>query len=319
MSEAPLSLVSDRGPFVRHPDNPILTSADLPYTANTVFNSAAVQLQNETLMLLRVEDRRGFSHLTVARSADGVGAWKIDTQPTMMPSPVEHPEEQWGIEDPRIVELSGEGRYAVTYTGYSPAGPLVSLALTDDFERFERVGAVLPPDNKDAALFPVRIDGRYAMLHRPMSGMCNGGDIWIAYSPDLRHWGDHKVLLQARSGPWWDAGKIGLSPPPVRTDKGWLMMYHGVRNTCAGSLYRLGLALLDLDDPCRVIRRSNEWIFGPSRSYELHGDVGYVTFPCGLLLVNGELRMYYGAADTSMALATAPLAEVLQWLDDHSG
>ena len=313
------TMVSSEGPFVRHPGNPILTAADLPYSANTVFNSAATRCGEETLLLLRVEDRSGFSHLTVARSADGVGGWNIDEQPTLVRSPEEHPEEQWGIEDPRITFLEREDRYAVTYTGYSPRGPLVSLALTEDFHGFERIGAVMPPDNKDAALFPVRFGRRWAMIHRPVSTMTGGGDIWISFSPDLRHWGDHQLLLQARTGPWWDSGKIGLSPPPLRTAEGWLMMYHGVRHTCAGALYRLGLALLDLDDPRRVIRRSREWIFGPSRRYEIEGDVGYVTFPCGWVLDGqDELRLYYGAADTSMALATASLAELLVWLEDHS-
>ncbi len=306
------------GPFVRHPGNPILTSADLPYPANTVFNSAATAHADETLLLLRVEDRSGFSHLTVARSADGVGGWRIDEQPTLVRDPENHPEETWGIEDPRITYLEREDKYAVTYTGYSPRGPLVSLALTADFHGFQRIGAVLPPDNKDAALFPVRFNRRWAMIHRPVSTMTGGGDIWLSFSPDLRHWGDHQLLIQARSGPWWDSGKIGLSPPPLRTDEGWLVMYHGVRHTCAGALYRLGLALLDLEDPRRVIRRSREWIFGPSRRYELEGDVGYVTFPCGWIADGDRVRMYYGAADTSMALATASLTELLDWLRERS-
>ncbi len=303
--------------FTRHPDNPILTRDDLPYRANTVFNAGAAMVAGETLLLLRVEDLRGHSHLTVARSADGVSGWRLDGAPTLLPSP-DHPEEQWGVEDPRITALEegdhGQPRYAVTYTGYSPVGPLVCLALTRDFRSFERLGAVLPPENKDAALFPVKLGGRWAMIHRPVPGMASAAHAWIAYSPDLRHWGDHRVLLEARSGPWWDAGKVGLSAPPLRTEEGWLLLYHGVKNTAAGCIYRLGLALLDPEDPARVIRRGDSWIFGPLEAYELNGDVGNVVFPCGWIADGDALRVYYGGADTCMALATARVSDLLEWL-----
>ena len=122
----------------------------------------------------------------------------------------------------------------------------------------------MPPEDKDAALFPVRFNGRWAMLHRPMPAAASvGAHIWLSWSPDLKHWGDHHILLRARRGGWWDANKIGLSPPPLRTDEGWLLLYHGVRMTASGAIYRLGLALLDLDDPTKVIYRSDEWVFEP--------------------------------------------------------
>ncbi len=302
----------------RYEGNPILTTADWPYPANSVFNAGATLLRSgETLLLVRVEDRRGISHLTVARSRDGITNWQIDPQPTLRPDPEHYPEEVWGIEDPRITWIEELGCYAITYTSFSTSGPLVSLALTSDFRHFERRGVIMPPEDKDAALFPRRFDGRWALIHRPISTYPTlRANIWISFSPDLKHWGDHTVLLEARQGAWWDATKIGLSPPPIETPKGWLIIYHGVRMTPAGCLYRLGLALLDLEDPRHVIRRSDEWIFGPDAPYERVGDVADVVFPCGAILDprTGELRLYYGAADTSIALAIGHISEILDWL-----
>ena len=304
--------------FKRHPANPLLSAADWPYAAHTVFNPGATLLATgETLLLVRVEDHRGMSHLTAARSSDGITDWRIDPAPTLSAQPDTYPEELWGIEDARIVYLDSLGCYAVTYTAYSRAGPLVALATTQDFHTFERHGAIMSPEDKDAALFPRQFDGRWALIHRPVPH--SGGakaNIWLSFSPDLHNWGDHTMLLEARDGAWWDAGKIGLSPQPIETVDGWLMIYHGVRNTPAGALYRVGLALLDLDDPRTVLRRGDEWVVGPAAPYEVAGDIPNVVFPCGAVLepVSGQLRLYYGAADTSVGLMTAHIAEVLDWL-----
>ncbi|QQR88599.1 MAG: glycosidase [Myxococcales bacterium] len=304
--------------FLRHDGNPILTRDQMPYSANSVFNPAAAIVDGETLLLLRVEDRSGLSHLTVARSKNGITGWRIDEQPTFCPDPENHPEEIWGVEDPRITYLEEEKRWIVAYTAFSRGGPLVALATTEDFCTFERLGPVTTPDDKDAALFPVRFGGRWALLHRPMTaGIRMGAHIWISFSPDLKHWGDHQILLHARDGAWWDANKIGLSPPPLKTDRGWLLLYHGVRNTAAGCLYRLGLALLDLENPTHVLRRSKEWVFGPREHYERTGDVADVVFPCGWVLDGEEVRIYYGAADTSIGLATANIHELFNHLDEQ--
>lgn len=301
--------------FRRCARNPILTARDWPYAANSVFNAGAAIVDGQTLLLVRVEDRRGISHLTAARSRDGIGGWVIDPAPTLPPAPQSHPEELWGIEDPRLTWLEEHRTWAVTYTAYSSAGPLVSLAFTADFRTFTRLGPVMPPEDKNAALFPVRFGGRWAMLHRPVATIgTTGASIWISFSPDLRHWGDHRVVVPARLGGWWDARKVGLGPPPLETSEGWLILYHGVRQTSAGSIYRLGLALLDREDPTRLLRRSEEWVFGPLEPYELNGDVPGVVFPCGWTLQGDEVRLYYGAADTAVALATASLREILDFV-----
>lgn len=302
--------------FRRHPANPILTAHDWPYPAHTVFNAGACQIGDETILLVRVEDRRGHSHLTVARSNDGISNWHIDSQPSFPANAGEFPEETWGVEDPRLTWVADRNEWVIAYTAFSPSGPLVSLATTTDFETFSRLGPVMPPEDKDAAVFPVRFDNRYAMLHRPVSGGSSGAHIWLSFSPDLTHWGDHHVLLHARRGAWWDANKIGLSPPPLETPEGWLILYHGVRHTPGGCLYRLGLALLDRENPARVLRRSDEWIMAPELPYERHGDVNGVVFPCGWILngATGEIRMYYGGADACLALATAQLPDLLDYL-----
>ncbi|MEE9293355.1 MAG: glycosidase [Phycisphaerae bacterium] len=304
--------------FKRFHGNPILTTADWPYPAHTCFNAGATLLADgTTLLLIRVEDRRGISHFTVARSTDGINDWKVDPQPSLVSEPKRYPEEEWGIEDPRIVWVEELEKYVITYTAFSSAGPAVSLATTEDFGSYERFRTVIPPDNKDAALFPERIKGRWALIHRPQPASKGGlGNIWIAYSPDLRHWGDHRQILEARTGAWWDAGKIGLSPPPIKTPEGWLILYHGVRFSPAGCIYRLGAALMDLENPERIVRRCEEWIFGPDEEYERIGDVGDVVFPCGAVVneSTGELKLYYGAADTTIALATGNISEITDYL-----
>ncbi len=301
--------------FQRHPDNPILTVSSWPYRANSVFNAAAAEVNGKILLLARVEDYRGISHLTAARSEDGITNWQIDSAPTLKPEPEKYPEELWGIEDPRITRIEDMGKWAICYTAYSKGGPLVSLALTSNFKTFRRLGPVMPPEDKDAALFPVKFNGLWVMLHRPVprSSML-GAHIWISFSPNLKHWGEHQEIIQAREGGWWDANKIGLCSPPLETKAGWLIVYHGVRTTASGSIYRLGLALLDLENPLKVIRRTDEWIFGPKAHYEREGDVDDVVFPCGWVKKDGRVLIYYGAADSSLCLATADLDELVEYI-----
>jgi predicted GH43/DUF377 family glycosyl hydrolase len=298
--------------FVRSPANPILTVADVPYPASTIFNPGAASVEGETVLLARVEDLRGISQLHVARSADGVTAWRFDPEVLLRSDVERYPEEIWGCEDPRLTWLPERDEWAIAYTAYSRRGPLVSLAMTRDFHTVDRLGPVMPPEDKDAALFPRRLGGRWAMIHRP-SPLRGGAHMWISFSPDLRHWGDHTLVLESRDGAWWDAGKIGLGPPPLETAEGWLVMYHGVHATADGPIYRAGLALLDLEDPRIVVRRTDEWVFGPHAPYEMSGDVGRVVFPCGWILdaAADRLSVYYGAADTTIAVATATFSDVL--------
>ncbi len=304
--------------FERYPNNPILQASDWPYPVNSVFNPGAIRLQDgTTLLLCRVEDRRGHSHLCAARSPNGVNQWEIDPQPTLFPDPENYPEEVWGIEDPRITYAPELGKYVIVYTSYSRGGPGVSLATTKDFRSFERFGVIMAPEDKDAALLPHKFGDNWALVHRPVGPM--GAHIWISFSPDLRHWGSHRMILEARRGAWWDANKIGISPPLIETDEGWLMIYHGVRQTPSGSLYRLGLALFDKEEPERCLARGDTWVFGPETTYERNGDVNNVVFPCGFTVQDDKdtVYLYYGGADSCIALATGSIEQMLSWLDRH--
>jgi len=304
--------------FRRHDENPILTAAVWPYPVHTVFNPGATRLSDgSTLLLCRVEDYTGISHLCAARSPNGVDGWVIDAASALRPDPENHPEEFWGIEDPRITFVQELGKFVVAFTAYSKSGPGVALATTRDFRSYERLGLVMQPHDKDAALLPRRIGGNFALIHRPMTEL--DAHIWISYSPDLLAWGGHKLMLQARRGGFWDANHVGLTAPPIETPRGWLMLYHGVRHTASGALYRVGLALFALDEPERCLLRGSSWIFGPEAPYERAGDVGNVVFRTGYTLgADGDtVNLYYGAADSTIALATGSVRALLSWLDEN--
>jgi beta-1,4-mannooligosaccharide/beta-1,4-mannosyl-N-acetylglucosamine phosphorylase len=303
--------------FRRYTGNPILTAANWPYPAHSVFNPGAALMNGETILLVRVEDFRGFSHLTLARSKDGITNWNIEESPTLEYYEG-HPEERWGLEDPRIVWLEDFNKYAIAYVSYSSVGPKVSLALTKDFKKIQKFGALLPPEDKDASLFPRKFEGRYVLIHRPI--VSGEAHVWISFSPDLVHWGDHRVLLHRRGG-LWDSQRVGLGTQPIETSEGWLILYHGVRQTASGSLYRAGLALLDLKKPWTVLKRSQEWVFGPKEPYEFIGDVSGVVFPTGAIVdkKKNELRLYYGAADSSVCVAFASLDQILDYLKNCPG
>jgi beta-1,4-mannooligosaccharide/beta-1,4-mannosyl-N-acetylglucosamine phosphorylase len=298
--------------FKKYQGNPILSPEDWPYPANAVFNPAAAKLNTETLLLIRVEDMRGFSHLTVARSPDGFTDWQVDSAPTLLADQSSR-EEKWGLEDARIVWLEEQKQFAVTYVSFSESGPVISLAITKNFRTFARLGSLLPPEDKDACLFPCRFGGRFALIHRPI--VRGEAHIWLSFSPDLKHWGDHQLLIRTRAA-YWDCHRVGLACQPIETPQGWLLFYHGVRSTTAGQIYRVGLALLDLNSPWKVLRRSDEWVLGPEAYYERVGDVSGVVFPTGAIVhkETDKLHLYYGAADCTVAVATANLSEVMDYI-----
>lgn len=311
-------MTNTRELFQRHPGNPILSAADWPYPVNTVFNPGAAVIGTETVLVARVEALSGISHLTVARSANGVDGWVVDSVPLL--EAVDGVEaELWGFEDARVVWVSELDRYVITCTAYGPAGPAVYLATTTDFRSVERHGVVREPDDKNAALLPERVGGKWILFHRPRAPGVSAhgeilGGIMLSRSADLHDWTEPEHVLQPRSGAWWDSLRIGIGPPPLRTDRGWLVIYHGVKETIAGGIYRVGVALVDLDEPTRVLGRAADWVLGPLAPYERQGDVPNAVFPCGLVhdVVSGEVRLYYGAADTSICLATARVDELLE-------
>jgi len=298
--------------FEKYSLNPIISTKDIPYKVNSVMNPGATVFNNKVLLLLRVEDKRGISHFNIATSSNGLTNWDIDMLPSIS-SGKDYPEEEWGIEDARITKIEDTNEWVIAYTSYSKIGPSVSLMITSDFKRFRKLGMVLPPDNKDAAIFPTKfgICNRWAMIHRIPP------NIWIAFSDDLVHWGEHQVLLQVRPGPWWDSVRIGLAAPPIRTSEGWLLFYHGCKNISSVTTYRVGVALLDLTAPIDVIRRSKSWILGPQDCIERIGDAPNVVFPCGIIEHRGKLLCYYGAADNSVCVATSTINRVLLGLKNQ--
>ena len=312
----PLGTPSPHGElFRRDPANPILTANDWPYQINTVFNPGATTHEGETVLLCRVEDRRGLSHLTVARSPDGIHGWRVDPKPLLADDPADHTS-LWGVEDCRVTYVAELSCYVISYTAYGPSGPCVALALTEDFQSVEKLGVVMPPEDKNASLLPRRVGGDFILYHRPVSAHNGRADVWLSRSTDLRQWSAPEPVMATRKGAWWDAARMGLGPAPIETEHGWLGVYHGVKQMAAGPLYRAGLVLFDLENPAKVVRRSPNWVLGPSADYETHGDVPNVVFPTGLIhdVETNELRLYYGAGDSVIAVATASMPEVLDYL-----
>ncbi len=305
----------DRDLFVRSKANPIIKPADLPLNVNGVLNPGFALVDEEVVLLLRIENRRGISGIYVARSANGIDGWRIEPQPLLEPRLAEYPYEKWGCEDARVTQI-GPHTWMIAYTAYSPFGPGVALAKTEDFVSVERLGLVMSPNNKDATIFPEKTNGSWLMLHRPVTG--SGEHVWYASSDDLLHWALPGVLLPANGGPWWDGLKVGTGAPPIRTERGWLLIYHGVKEAGGGHLiYRLGLALLDLKDPRKLLARSSDWVFAPETEYEQRGLVPDVVYTCGALERDGEIWMYYGGADTVVGLAIARTSDLLDFVLEH--
>ncbi|MFW6132453.1 MAG: glycosidase [Planctomycetota bacterium] len=299
--------------FTRCEQNPIVRVRDIPGQAEAVLNPGATEQDGTVVLLLRVEDTSGHSSIYVARSDNGVDQWRIEPEPLLKYGQPDMRYEQWGCEDPRIVWLDEEEAWYITYTAFSPAGAAVGVARSKDLARAERMGLIFSPNNKDASIFPERIDGRWAALHRPDAG---GGieNIWIAYSRDLAYWGEPHCVLTEGRGPAWDAQRVGAGPPPVATADGWLLLYHGVKQYGAKDVYRVGAAMLDRHQPHKLVARTPHCIFKPTERYEVSGLLSNVVFPTGMLLRGDEVWMYYGAGDTCVALATAKLDDVLKTL-----
>lgn len=292
----------------RYGSNPLITKDNVKFNVNSIFNAGAVKFNGKYLLLCRTEMPIGRSSFTLAESKDGYN-FEVGGKPVLTPE--DHGEYfkyvEWGIEDPRITVL--EGKYYITYTGYSKYMPLVILAETEDFVNFKIHGPISEPSNKDCALFPEKINGYYWKVDRPSAE--DNRDIWISRSPDLLHWGGYQALMQPEAGTW-EANKIGGSTDPVKTKEGWLMIYHGVRGFSISSLYKLGVVLLDLNEPWKVIGKSRDPILSPDENYERIGDVGNVVFSNGWIVEDdGSVKIYYSGADMNIALAETSVEYLL--------
>jgi beta-1,4-mannooligosaccharide/beta-1,4-mannosyl-N-acetylglucosamine phosphorylase len=292
--------------------NPIVTRDRVP-GANSIFNSAVVSFGDSFAGVFRVDDTTRVMNVHAGRSDDGI-EWDLDPAPiSFVPADArvsEVQEEFLYAYDPRVTWL--ENRFYVTWcAGYH--GPTIGVAYTHDFETFHRLDNAFLPFNRNGVLFPRKIGGSYAMLSRPSDdGHTPFGDVYYSESPDLVHWGRHRHVLAPL--PWtWQSTKVGAGPTPIETAAGWLVVYHGVLTSCNGFVYSMGAALLDLDEPWKVVARSSRYLLAPHEPYERVGDVPNVVFPCAAL-VDAEadrLSIYYGGADTVVCLAHGHLSEVL--------
>lgn len=288
--------------------NPLTGYNPVPDTIiYTVYNSAVLPYKGAFIGVFRVEYRTGMPGLHLGRSSDGI-QWTFDSKPLPLHdgSPEGNPFHY--AYDPRLGQI--DGKYYVTWcNGFH--GPTIGIAETTDFRAFNQLPNAFLPCNRNGVLFPRRINGRYAMLSRPSdNGHTPFGEIFYSESPDLEFWGRHRHVM-GKKGNWWEDLKIGPGPIPIETPDGWLIIYHGVANTCNGFVYRMGLALLDLEQPWKVVRRLPHHIFGPEASYETTGFVPNVVFPCSVIQEEDRMAIYYGAADCRIALGFARLSELL--------
>jgi predicted GH43/DUF377 family glycosyl hydrolase len=293
----------------RYHNNPILTKDDVPYPVATVHNAGVVKFEDRYIMIFRSHKLNGRSILGKAESNDGFN-FKVDKEPFMVPATegIFKEYEEYGIEDPRIIFLDGE--YLITYSAYSRHGVRIGLAKTKDLKSVERFSLITEADFRNVVIFPEKFNGLYARLDRPHSEI-SPWSIWISYSPDLKYWGDSKLIMKPVQY-HWDEMKIGPGAPPIKTTSGWLNIYHGVFSTMDGCVYRLGVALHNLEDPSQIIAVGDEWILQPEEAYEVTGYVHNVVFTCGTVPEeDGSIKIYWGGADKVMCVGIANIDDLV--------
>ena len=301
--------------FKRYEHNPVVTAAAVP-RANSIHNSAIVRYGDGYAGVFRVDEIDFSFRLHTGFSDDGIH-WHINPDVLQMESPDEEVFVSDHSYDPRLMLV--EGTYYLTWCNSIAQGPQIGLARTQDFKTFVQMENPFQPPNRNAVLFPRRINGRFAMLHRPSDrGHTPFGDIFYSESPDLTFWGRHRHVFGPAPG--WQSTKVGPGPAPIETKEGWLLIYHGVWTSCNGYLYYAGGALLDLEKPWKVMYRTRDYLLAPTMPYERVGDVPNVVFPSSLIEYPQErkVRLYYGCADTAVGMAEADLDELIEFIKTHS-
>ena len=301
-------------PIWRYSENPII-GRNGNRISNSVFNSAVVRFEDGFAGVFRCDSRSISMDIFVGKSRDGIN-WEIEDTPVKFEGADEEILKREYRYDPRVCFI--EDRYYVTWcNGYH--GPTIGVAYTFDFKKFVQLENAFLPFNRNGVLFPRKINGMYMMLNRPSdNGHTPFGDIFISQSKDMEFWGRHRHVMSTVKGDAsaWQSTKIGPGPIPIETDEGWLMIYHGVINTCNGFVYRMGIALLDLNEPWKVLARSKNYIMAPWEYYECVGDVPNVVFPCAALhdKESGKIAVYYGCADTVTGLAFTTVDKLLDYV-----
>jgi beta-1,4-mannooligosaccharide/beta-1,4-mannosyl-N-acetylglucosamine phosphorylase len=313
----------DRGldktnPVWRFQNNPIISRNAIP-NSNSVFNSAVVPFEGKYAGVFRCDSKSISMDIFTGFSDDGI-TWKINHEPIDFICSDDEIKKREYRYDPRVCFI--EDRYYISWcNGYH--GPTIGLGYTFDFITFYQIENAFLPFNRNGVLFPRKINGKYAMLSRPSdNGHTPFGDIFYSESPDLHYWGHHRHVMSTIKGDEsaWQSTKIGPGPIPIETDEGWLLIYHGVINTCNGFVYRMGTALLDLEQPWKVLYRSANYILAPQELYECVGDVPNVVFPCAAIsdAETGRIAIYYGCADTVTGLAFTTVNDLITYTKEHN-
>ena len=298
----------------RYSGNPVIERHAIR-SSNSIFNSAVVPFQGKYYGVFRCDDRARVQDLYRGISEDGIH-WVLDEDPIDFIGADPEVAEKVYRYDPRVVEIDGRF-YVIWCNGYH--GPTIGLGYTNDFETFHQLENAFLPYNRNGVLFPRKINDEYVMLSRPSdNGHTPFGDIFISQSKDLVYWGKHRHVMGTAGG--WQSTKIGAGPIPIETDEGWLMIYHGVLTSCNGFVYSFGAALLDLDEPWKVLYRSKDYMLSPQEDYECVGDVPNVVFPCAALTDQdtGRIAIYYGAADSVTGIAFGMVQDIVAWLKANS-
>lgn len=309
---SPLDIAGESGRLIfRSPHNPVVGAADLPFPGQCCFNSGVVRTDSHIVMVLNCWDAEWVPHFLVAKSTDGIHFEINDNSIAHPPEEYPYAGRKEGIFDTRITTF--EGWHYITYNVSSGLGGRIRLIRTRDFEKFEDMGFITSIDHRNCVIFPKKFNGLYARLERPNGEGATGGDIYLSYSPDLLFWGKTQLVLQ-KGTRYWESYKIGPGAPPVLTDAGWLVFYHGCRQHMNGIMYNAGVMLLDLEDPSKVIGKMRACLMWPEEDYEFQGNVPQVVFPTAAIPGNSEdeLFVYYGAADSSICLATVSINALVE-------
>lgn len=300
----------------RYTQNPIINRDAIP-TSNSIFNSAVVPFQDGFAGVFRCDNKAVQMNIFAGFSKDGIH-WDIEHEPILMQAgntDLLYSEYKY---DPRVTYI--EDRYWITWcNGYH--GPTIGIAYTFNFKEFFQCENAFLPFNRNGVLFPEKINGKYCMLSRPSdNGHTPFGDIYLSYSPDMKYWGEHRVVMKVADfkESAWQSTKIGAGSVPIKTSEGWLVFYHGVITTCNGFRYSMGAALFDLKKPDKVLYRSKAYLLAPAASYEQCGDVPNVVFPCAALTEGNKVTVYYGAADTSVAIAFGYINEIIEFVKQNA-
>ena len=300
----------------RHDANPIINWNPIPCAAR-IFNSAVVPYEGAFVGVFRADYRNGRAHLHFGRSKDALN-WEIEHEKIQWVDTEGRPAQPTYAYDPRVTKI--DDTFYITWCTDNH-GATLGMGMTKDFRTFTRLEDACVPFNRNGVLFPRKINGEFMLLNRPSdSGHTPFGDVFLSHSKDMTYWGKHRFVMGKGGQGWWQGTKIGAGPIPIETNEGWLLIYHGVSGTCNGYVYSIGAAILDIDEPWKVLYRTRDYLLTPEKDYECVGFVPNVAFPCATLhdAATGRIAIYYGAADTYVALAYTQVDELVAYVKANS-